>query len=78
MTPAFGAAFASGAFTATGGTAPDNMLTGSAQVSAPSSARILSLLGLTPLSQIEGPEVSLDQLRDLRGTQTVLMESGLL
>ncbi len=34
--------------------------------------------GLTPLSQIEGPEVSLDQLRDLRGTQTVLMESGLL
>lgn len=34
--------------------------------------------GLPPLSQIDGPDLSLDQLRDLRGTQDLLMQVGLL
>ena len=34
--------------------------------------------GLTPLLEIDGPDVGLDELRDLRGTQAALMETGLL
>ena len=34
--------------------------------------------GLTPLLEIDGPAVGLDKLRDLRGTQAALMETGLL
>jgi len=34
--------------------------------------------GLPPLSEIDGPDLSLDQLRDLRGTQDLLMQVGLL
>ncbi len=34
--------------------------------------------GLPPLAQIEGPELTLDQLADLRGTQDLLMRVGLL
>ncbi|MBK6763049.1 MAG: iron ABC transporter substrate-binding protein [Micrococcales bacterium] len=34
--------------------------------------------GLPPLSEINGPDLTLDQLRDLRGTQDLLMQVGLL
>ncbi len=34
--------------------------------------------GLEPLSEIEGPDVALEELRDLRGTQDLLVEVGLL
>lgn len=34
--------------------------------------------GLPPLSEIDGPDLTLDQLRDLRGTQDLLMQAGLL
>ncbi len=34
--------------------------------------------GLPPLSEIDGPELTLDQLADLRGTQDLLMQVGLL
>jgi iron(III) transport system substrate-binding protein len=33
---------------------------------------------LPPLSQIDGPDLTLDQLADLRGTQDLLMQVGLL
>jgi iron(III) transport system substrate-binding protein len=34
--------------------------------------------GLAPLAQIEGPDLGLEQLSDLRGTQDVLIQVGLL
>jgi iron(III) transport system substrate-binding protein len=34
--------------------------------------------GLPPLSQIDGPDLTLDQLSDLRGTQDLLLQVGLL
>lgn len=34
--------------------------------------------GLPPLSQIEGPDLTLDQLADLRGTQDLLLQVGLI
>lgn len=34
--------------------------------------------GLPPLSQIDGPDLTLDQLADLRGTQELLLQVGLL
>lgn len=34
--------------------------------------------GLPPLSQVDGPDLSLDQLKDLKGTQDLLMDVGLL
>jgi iron(III) transport system substrate-binding protein len=34
--------------------------------------------GLTPLDEIEGPDVTLDQLADLQGTQELLLQVGLI
>lgn len=34
--------------------------------------------GLPPLSKVDGPDLTLDQLRDLSGTQEMLMQVGLL
>lgn len=34
--------------------------------------------GLPPLSQIDGPDLTLDQLADLRGTQDLLLQVGLI
>jgi iron(III) transport system substrate-binding protein len=34
--------------------------------------------GLPPLAQIDGPDLTLDQLADLRGTQDLLLQVGLI
>lgn len=34
--------------------------------------------GLPPLSEVDGPDLTLDQLADLRGTQNMLLEVGLI